>query len=88
MKIKYLRASKGKFTTKDLQKAIMKRSRLWKFLRGRTEASREEYEKQITFCANLLKKAKKDHFANLDVNFVLDNRYVMAKSQTSFLKQS
>ena len=37
MKIKYLRASEGKFMTKDLHKAIMKRSRLRnKFLCDRT----------------------------------------------------
>ena len=53
----------------------MKRSRLRnKFLRDRTEAPRKEYKKQINFCINLLKKAKKDRFANLDVNSVLDNR--------------
>ena len=75
MKIKYLRANQGKFMTKGLHKAIMKRSRLRnKFLRDRTEMSRKEYKKQRNFCVNLLKKAKKDHFANLDVNSVLDNR--------------
>ena len=75
MKIKYLRANQGKFMTKGLHKAIMKRSRLRnKFLRDRTEMSRKEYKKQINFCVNILKKAKKDHFANLDVNSVLDNR--------------
>ena len=37
MKQKYLRANQGRFTTKDLHKAIMKRSRLRnKFLRDRT----------------------------------------------------
>ena len=61
--------------TKGLHKAIMKRSRLRnKFLRDRTETSRKEYKKQRNVCVNLLKKAKKDHFANLDVNSVLDNR--------------
>ena len=35
--------------------------------------SRKEYKKQRNFCVNLLKKAKKDHFANLDVNSLLDN---------------
>ena len=75
MKIKYLRANQGKFMTKSLHKAIMKRSRLRnKFLRDRREMSRKEYKKQRKFCVNLLKKAKKDHFANLDVNSVLDNR--------------
>ena len=53
----------------------MNRSRLWnKFLRDRTETSRKEYKKQRNFCVNLLKKAKKDDFANLDVNSALDNR--------------
>ena len=61
--------------TKGLHKAVMKRSRLRNtFLRDRTETSRKEYKKQRNFCVNLLKKAKKDHFANLDVNSVLDNR--------------
>ena len=39
----------------------MKRSRLRnKFLRDRTDISKEEYEKQINFCVSLLKKAKKN----------------------------
>ena len=60
---------------KGLHKAIMKRSRLRnKCLRNRTEMSPKEYKKQINFCVNLLKKVKKDHSANLDVNSVLDNR--------------
>ena len=36
--------------------------------------SRKEYKKQINFCVNLLKKAKKYHFEYLDENSVLDNR--------------
>ena len=47
----------------------MKRSRLRnKFFRDRTETSKKEYKKQRNVCVNLLKKAKKDHFANFDVN--------------------
>ena len=46
MKIKYLRANQGKFMTKSLHKAIMKRSRLRnKFLGDRTETSQKEYKK-------------------------------------------
>ena len=38
MKQKFLRANQGRFMTKDLHKAIMKRSRLRKkFLRDRTD---------------------------------------------------
>ena len=68
-KIKYLRSNQGKFMTKGLHKAIMKRSRLRnKFLRDRTDRSRKEYKKQINFCVNLLKKSKTEHFENLYVN--------------------
>ena len=71
MKQKYLIANQGRFMTKDLHKAIMKRSRLRnKFLRDRTDISREEYKKQRNLCVSLLKKAKKDHFANLDTKSV------------------
>ena len=61
--------------TKDLHKAIMKRSRLGnKVLCDRTDISREEYKKQRNLCVSLLKKAKKDHFANLDTKSVTDNK--------------
>ena len=53
--------------TKDLHKVIMERSRLRnKLLRDRTDISREQYKKQRNICVSLLKKAKKDNFANLD----------------------
>ena len=61
--------------TKDLYKAIMKCFRFRsKFLRDRTGFSREEYKKQRNVCVSLLKKAKKNHFANLDIKSVTDNR--------------
>ena len=75
MKQKYLRPNQGRFMTKDLHKAIMKRSRLGnKFLRDRTDIAREEYKKQRNLCVSVLKKAKKDHFANLDIKSVADNK--------------
>ena len=75
MKQKYLRSNQGRFMTKDLHKAIMKRSRLRiKFLRDRTNISREEYKKQRNLCVSLFKKAKKDHFTNLDIKSVTDNK--------------
>ena len=75
MKQKYLRANQGRFMTKNLLKAIMKRSRLRnKFLSDRTEISRKEYKKQRNFCVNLLKRAKKEHFANLDINSISDKK--------------
>ena len=49
--------------TKGLRKAM--------FLCDKTETFQKEYKKQRNFCVNLLEKA---HFANLDLNSVLDNR--------------
>ena len=75
MKQKYLRANQVRFMTKDLLIAIMKRSRLRnKFLRERADIFREEYKKQRNLCVSLLKKAKKNHFANLDIKSVTDNK--------------
>ena len=75
MKQKYLRANQGRFMTKDLHKTIMKRTRLRnKLLSNWAEMFREEYKKQRDFCVNLLKKANKEHFANLDVNSISDNK--------------
>ena len=75
MKQKYLIANQGRFMTKHLHKVIMKRSRLRnKFLRDRTDTSRDEYKKQSNLCVSLLKKAKKDHFANVDTKSVTDNK--------------
>ena len=45
-----------------------------KVLSDRTEMSRKEYKKQRNFCVNLLKRAKKEYFANLDRNSLSDNR--------------
>ena len=77
MKQKYLRANQERFMAKNLHKAIMKRSRLRnKFLSDMTEMSRKEYKKQRSFWVNLLKRAKKEHFANLDINFISDKIFL------------
>ena len=53
----------------------MKHSRLRnKFLSDRTEISQKEYKKQQDFCVNLVKRVKKEHFANLDINCISDNK--------------
>ena len=78
MKQKYLGANQGIFMTKNLHKAIKKWSRLRnKFLSDRTEMYRKEYKKQQNFRVNLLKIAKKEHFANLDINSISDNKKVL-----------
>ena len=75
MKQKYVRANQWRFLTKDLHKAIMKLSRLRnKFLRDCAGISREEYKNHRYLCVSLLKKAKKCHFANIDIMSVTDNK--------------
>ena len=75
MKQKYFKSNQGKFMTKDLHKAIMKRPRLRnEFLGDRTDYSREQYKNQRNLCVSLLKKAKKDYFANHDITFVIDDK--------------
>ena len=56
MKQNYFRANQRRFMTKDLHKAIMKRSRHRnKFSRDRTDISREEYKKQRYLCKPFVK---------------------------------
>ena len=83
MKQKYLRANQGRLMAKDLHKAIMKRARLTnKFLR---DISREEYKKKRNLCVSFLKKAKKDHFANLNIKSVTYNKKILADCKADFL---
>ena len=60
--------------TKDLHKAIMKRSKLRnKFLRLRTLSGRKNYTSQRSLCKKLLKNTKRTYFNNLDIKKVADN---------------
>ena len=63
------------FITKDLSKAIMKRSRLRNnFLKNRTGENKTLYTKQRNYCVSLLKKSKKKYFANLNEKDIFDNK--------------
>ena len=75
IKYKYLRANQGPFMTKDLQKAIMLRTRLRnKSLKLKTIESYNKYQRQIHICTYLVRKAKKDYYSNLDPTKVCDNK--------------
>ena len=61
--------------TKELQREIMKRSRLRNnSLRTKSQEDRLKYNKQQDFCKKLLRTAKKLCFNNLDIKEVVDNR--------------
>ena len=55
--------------TRNLRKEIMLRSRLRnKFLKTKTEESRQMYNKQRNFCVTLLLRAKRNYSADLQSN--------------------
>ena len=65
-KYKYIRASSSSYMTKSLGKEIMLRSRLRnKFLKTTTEESKQLCNKQQNPCVTLLRKAKRNYFADL-----------------------
>ena len=61
--------------TGKLSKAIIKRSKLrnW-FLKEKSEASRKACNIQRNYCVNLLKKTKREYFANIKINNIADNK--------------
>ena len=93
-KQKYIRANNSNYITKALRKEIMHRSRLRnKFLRERTKESKVAYNKQRNICVSLLRKSKRDYFANLDTKIMKGNRKFWKTvnplfSEKSYLKES
>ena len=61
--------------TKELHKAVMKRSRLRNtFLKDRTENNQKNFKHQRNFCKKLLRTTKKSYYSNLDIKKVTDNK--------------
>ena len=60
MKRKYIRAKEAPFMTKELHKAIMKRSRLRnKVLKNKNEINRNNYKVQGNYCKKVLQTTNK-----------------------------
>ena len=69
MKKKHLGANQGEFMTKRLNKAIMTRSRLRnRYLKQKIADTKIAYDKQRNFCVNLLRRTKKNYFANINIS--------------------
>ena len=73
IKKKYIRAKHAKIVSKDLQKAIMVRSRLRNNL-----LKEKSMESKMTYSATLalkwLKKANKEHYQNISLSEITDNK--------------
>ena len=71
----YSRGNKMPFMNKSLCRAHMKRTHLRKcYLKNRSEQNRLSYVKQRNYCVSLLRKTKKDYYANLNVKDIVDNK--------------
>ena len=58
----------------------MARARLQnKFLKGKTEENRRNYNKQQKYCGTLLRKAKKKYYESLDKKHVTDNKTLLKR---------
>ena len=61
--------------TKAYSKAIIHRTRLRsKFLKNPTDSNKVLYNRQRNYCVSLLRKEKKEYFANLNEKTITDNR--------------
>ena len=87
-KQKLVQVSKSNFVTKNLRKAIMKRSkRRNKYFREGTKEAKSLYNKQRNLCVSILRKNKRDYFGNLNNKIVTDNRkFWKTVSRLSFEK--
>ena len=74
-KKKTLRNNQSSFTTKEVQKAIMTRSRLRnKFLKTKYQECKQVYNKKRNLFVTMVRKAKKNYFNNFNVRNITDNK--------------
>ena len=75
IKQKYIRANQAPFMNKELNKAVMDRSRLRnKYLINRTEENKRAYNKQRNYVVSLVRKSKREYYNNLDIKKIIDNK--------------
>ena len=75
MKKKYIRANHANVVIKSLRKALMQRSRLRNiFLKKKSLESKKADSKQRNVCVSMVKKAKKEHFKNINLSEIIDNK--------------
>ena len=80
-KKKYSRGNNIPFMNKSLCRAHMERTRLRNcYLKKRSEQNRLSHVKQRNYCVSLLRKTKKDYYANLNVKDIVDNKHVCSKT--------
>ena len=72
---KYTRANQAPFSTKEINKEIVTRSRLRnKFIRCRSDENKKEYNEQRNSCVKLVRSSKKAHYSNFNLEDLSDNK--------------
>ena len=75
LKKKFVRGNQAPYMTKQLRKAIMRRSELEsKYLKNRAIDNKTKLKKQKNFCSKLYKKERKKFYSDLDLNKITDNK--------------
>ena len=75
LKSRFIRATHAPFINKEIQRALMVRSKLRKkFLKSRSKSDKKAYNKQRNKCVSLLRKTKKAYYSNLNVKDIVDNK--------------
>ena len=86
--MKYIRVNDAQFMIKAFRKAVMKRSKLRnKFNKSRTLEACTIYKKQRNICTFLLKKTKREYYANLNPSVITDNKKFWKTIKPLFLKK-
>ena len=89
LKKKYLRANHSRFVNKELDQAIMQRSRLrTAYLKDKTGAARITYNKQRNVCLSIWRESKKFYYKYLDTKDITNNEKFRGYRETLFFKQS
>ena len=87
LKKKFIRANHAPYMTKNLRKAIMKRSQLEnKYISNSTVENRNKYKKHKNFCSKLYKKERKKFYSQLDIKNITDNK-LFWKTMKPFLSE-
>ena len=75
MKQIYVRVNQAPFMNKNINKEIMKRSRLRdKFLNTKRDIDRKTYNKQRNHCVSLIRREKKKFFNNISTRDITNNK--------------
>ena len=80
LKKRYVRANQQNFMDKELNQAIMVRSKLRnKYPKSKSEIDKRRYNKQRNYCVKLLRLKKQKYYESLDISKVSDNKTVWKK---------